>query len=383
MEKKHQARHAYIHIPFCAHKCYYCDFAIFVWQGDHWVDVYLDALEEELNFILQGEKPVMDTIYIGGGTPSLLNERELQRLLRMVGEHFSFAEEIEFSLEANPGSLTPSKLTLLREGGVNRLSIGVQTFQDHLLQRIGRDHHGKEALHAIEIAHQAGFTNLSIDLMYGLPDQTMNDIEEDLKIISQLPLQHLSAYNLIVEERTRFGIDWKKGRLQLPDEELESHMYEWITDRLQELGFLQYELSNFAIPGFQSRHNLAYWLNHSFYGFGAGAWGYLDHMRYENIAALKPYIRQAKEGKMRKQEIPVSEKEEMEEMMFLGLRLMEGISNRRFKERWGLSLDEVYGEEIKQLIQKGLLERYSDGIRLTREGRFLSNEVFVSFLKEN
>lgn len=375
-------RHVYLHIPFCAHKCSYCDFTVFVWQGKEWVDRYLTALESEIDYALEGERAAIDTLFIGGGTPSLLKEKELERLFRILHAHFSLNEGAEFSLEANPGRLTQEKLRMIKDSGVNRLSIGVQTFEDRLLRRIGRDHLAVDALHAVDLASLAGFTNLSIDLMYGLPGQGLEDVKRDLQIVSRLPLTHLSAYNLIVEDRTRFGIEARKGILPLPDEETEVAMYDALTDELDRIGLKQYEISNFARPGFQSRHNRGYWLNHSYYGFGAGASGYVNRIRYENIAAVKPYIARAMKGTARQMQSLVSEKEEMEEMMFLGLRLMEGVSSQRFRERWGISLEQAYGDAIERLTKKGLLERDEAGIRLTRKGRFISNEVFSAFLRE-
>lgn len=377
-------KHVYIHIPFCAQKCFYCDFAVFVWQGEDWVDQYLGALEHEISRVLDHQPlPRVETIYIGGGTPSLLNESQLERLFSLLARYFPIrTPNHEISLETNPGTLTPSKLEIIKAGGVNRISIGVQTFHDAILKRIGRNHTAKEAIHAVYMVEKAGFNNINIDLMYGLPGQEMDHLLSDLDQVSQLPLTHLSAYNLKVEENTHFGRWQREGSLLLPGEELEAEMYERIIEKLSSIGLEQYELSNFARPGFRSQHNLGYWLNHRFYGFGAGAWGYLGRERYGNMRALIPYIRHSIKGLPREEILPVTEQEEMEEMMFLGLRLTEGISDSRFRERWNVSMNQIYGVQIEELTNKGLLEKKEDRIRLTPMGRFLSNEVFVAFLQE-
>jgi len=384
MMKSNSPEHVYIHIPFCTNKCYYCDFNIFVWQGDDWVNKYLDALECEMMLWVKKTPPQrLKTVYIGGGTPSLLNESQLEHLLALIGKYFPIDENsYEMTLEVNPGTLTSEKARILKEGGVNRLSIGVQTFNDELLKKIGRKHTGAEAIHVVEMAREAGFTNLSLDLIYGLPEQSLADLKRSLDIIDALQIEHLSVYNLKVEENTLFGLWLRQNRLPLPSEELEVEMYNYLIDRLAAIGLEQYEISNFARQGYESKHNMAYWLTRSYYGIGAGAHGYIDQERYENIGPIRPYMKATQEGLPILQKTSVSRDEQIEEMLFLGLRLNKGISFEKFHSMWGLSLHQRYGDEIEQLVQQGLLEADHEGIRLTRSGRLLSNEVFMRFLKD-
>lgn len=376
--------HVYIHIPFCSNKCYYCDFNIFVWQGDDWVWQYLEALEREIRWQVVAHPPhTLKTIYIGGGTPSILNVAQLEKLFTLLEQYFPLrSPNYEMTIEINPGTLTAEKCAVLRHYGVNRFSIGVQSFDDRLLKQIGRQHTAADAARVIKLARQYGFDNLSIDLMFGLPGQSLADFQQSLDTVRLLDVEHVSAYNLRIEEQTLFHLWQKQQRIELPPEEIEVEMYERMIERLAEIGLQQYEISNFARKGRQSQHNLAYWLYKSYYGIGAGAHGYIEHIRQENIGPIRPYMKATYDGIPILEQHGLSKQERMEEMLFLGLRLNEGISYDRFYREWGQSLAALYDKEINASVQSGLLEQDEAGIRLTPRGRLLSNEVFVRFLRE-
>ncbi|MDQ0269512.1 radical SAM family heme chaperone HemW [Cytobacillus purgationiresistens] len=373
---------AYIHIPFCEHICHYCDFNKVFLKGQP-VDEYLDYLDKEIELTLvDAPYTKFKTIFIGGGTPTALNVQQLEKLLSTINKYMPFAEDVEYTFEANPGDLSAEKLSLLRAGGVNRISFGVQTFNDELLKRIGRVHRAKDVFQSIEAAKNAGFENISIDLIYSLPGQTLADFKETLATSFTLDIQHYSGYSLIIEPKTVFYNLMRKGKLPTPGEDAEAAMYETLMDEMEKQGFEQYEISNFAKPGFESKHNLTYWDNEWYYGFGAGAHGYVNGYRRSNYGPLKKYMDPLKEGKL-----PIIEEqkptkaEQMEEEMFLGLRKIKGVSISRFEEKFSANPMQYFGEEIQTHIEKQLLQLDGDAIKLTRKGYLLGNEVFQSFIK--
>ncbi len=373
---------AYFHIPFCAQICYYCDFNKVFFQGQP-VDEYLQAMEREMKKTVEvflNER--LDTLFVGGGTPTVLEMKQLDFLLESIYKHFRFSkDEVEFTFEANPNELSKEKLQLLKAAGVNRLSFGVQTFHDSLLKTIGRTHRYGDVMRTISLAKEVGFDNISIDLMYGLPNQTLQQFQEDLEIAFSLDIQHISAYSLIIEPKTIFYNLWRKGTLPLPSEEEEAEMYEEAMRQMELHGYQQYEISNYARPGFQSRHNLTYWNNEEYYGIGAGAHSYVDGVRRVNIGPIKQYIAKVQETGLPYREVHrVTWMEQMEEEMFLGLRKTEGVSKRRFSEKFGRDMHDVFGAAIRAERQKGLLEETDTHVRLTRRGRLLGNEVFQAFL---
>ncbi|MBL5767430.1 radical SAM family heme chaperone HemW [Heyndrickxia sporothermodurans] len=375
-----QVESAYIHIPFCEHICYYCDFNKVFLKGQP-VDDYVDKLVEEMKYtIANNPTNQLKTIFVGGGTPTVLNENQLKKLCEGIRTNLPF-EDGEFTFEANPGDLSEDKLRILKEYGVNRLSFGVQSFNDELLKKIGRTHTSKEVYQTVHKAQSAGFTNISIDLIYSLPGQTEEDFKDTLSKAFQLELPHYSSYSLIVEPKTIFYNLMKKGKLHLPSEESEANMYSLLMDEMGKHGYEQYEISNFSKPGYESRHNLVYWNNEEYYGFGAGAHGYVDGMRQSNIGPIKKYIE-----KIQDKQLPIFETnvltpaEMMEEHMFLGLRKNEGISISQFNNRFDKPLLTVFEKPIKEMIEKGWLEIVEGYVRLTKTGRFFGNEVFQSFL---
>ncbi|MGM0217718.1 radical SAM family heme chaperone HemW [Enterococcus sp. AZ126] len=372
---------AYIHIPFCEHICYYCDFNKVFLEGQP-VDEYIQSLLTEIR-LTKEQYPSKDTktIYIGGGTPTSLSANQLAVLLKGVRELLPIEAGNEFTVEANPGDLTQDKLQVMKEYGVNRLSMGVQTFDDQLLKKIGRKHTAEDVYDTMKFLEKEDFLNVSIDLIYALPGQTLEGFRDTLRRAIELDLPHYSLYSLILENKTMF-MNWvRQGRLQLPDQEVEAQMFEETILAMEKAGRHQYEVSNFALKGQESQHNLVYWNNDHYYGFGAGASGYLGHTRYRNHGPIQHYLKPLKEN-----QLPTVETElltlnnQMEEELFLGLRKMRGVSKSRFQEKFGLPLDHVYKETIPELVQKGLLLENEDHIQLTEQGLFVGNDVFEAFL---
>jgi oxygen-independent coproporphyrinogen III oxidase len=373
---------AYLHIPFCEHICHYCDFNKVFLKGQP-VDEYLRSLEIEIkNTLASYPTSQLSTIYVGGGTPTSISLQQLEYFLDIIQKHlFPHGNIQEFTFEANPGNLEKEKLQLLKEAGVNRISFGVQSLDDELLHRIGRTHRKKDVMDTIALAQDVGFENINIDLMYGLPGQTMNMFKETIELSFQLNVQHFSAYSLIVEPKTVFYNLMMKGQLHLPTQDEEADMYEYIMDQMNNHGYIQYELSNFALKGYESRHNLTYWDNEEYYGFGAGAHSYIHGTRRSNAGPLKKYMKKIEEkGFPFLEENQISKEEAMEEEMFLGLRKTEGVSKRKFFEKYNLMIEDVFQVQIDEQKRKGLLEETEEFIRLTHKGKMLGNEVFQAFL---
>jgi putative oxygen-independent coproporphyrinogen III oxidase len=376
---------AYFHIPFCAQICYYCDFNKVFFHGQP-VDEYLKAMENEMKRTVEAfPTDRLDTLFVGGGTPTVLEMKQLDFFLQNIYKHFRFSiHEVEFTFEANPNELSKEKLQLLKEAGVNRLSFGVQTFDDSLLKAIGRTHRYEDVMKTIALAKEIGFENISIDLMYGLPQQTLAQFQTDLEIAFSLDIQHISAYSLIIEPKTIFYNLMRKGKLPLPTEEEEAQMYEEAMRQMEIHGYRQYEISNYARPSFESRHNLTYWNNEEYYGIGAGAHSYVGGVRRANIKPINKYIETVQETGFPYLEVHhVTVSEQMEEEMFLGLRKTEGVSKQRFLEKFGMSVHDVFGRAIAAEKQKGLLEETQTHIRLTHRGKLLGNEVFQAFIAES
>lgn len=373
---------AYIHIPFCQHICHYCDFnKMFIDRQP--VEQYLDYLEKEIeNTVQHVPFGQLQTIFVGGGTPTALNMKQTERLLAIIDKHLRpKTTEYELTFEANPGDVPKEKLKLLIEGGVNRLSFGVQTFQEELLKKLGRTHTKQDVVKSVEDAKAAGFFNINLDLIYALPTQTIQDVRETLQEAYALDVPHFSAYSLIVEPKTVFYNMMQKGKLPLPSEEHEAQMYEIVMDTMEKNGYYQYEISNFSKAGYESRHNLTYWNNEEYYGFGAGAHGYTAGKRTQNAGPLKKYFTTIDETDFPYVSAhPVTKQEQMEEELFLGLRKTEGVSKRTFLQKFGLRLNAIFQKQIEEQTRLGLIEETTEAIRLTRKGKLLGNEVFQSFL---
>ncbi|MGJ9381681.1 radical SAM family heme chaperone HemW [Salipaludibacillus sp. CF4.18] len=375
-------RSIYVHVPFCEQICHYCDFNKFFLENQP-IDEYLALCEKEMK-LTQEKFPSQDkieTIYVGGGTPTSLSTEQLKRLLLSIKSHFPLADPVEWTVEVNPGSADKEKLAMLKEIGVNRLSIGAQTFDPKLLQAINRDHKTSDIERTVHMSREAGITNLSLDLMFGLPNQTMAQWESTLKEACDLPIEHISAYSLKVEAKTVFYQMHRKGQLSLLPQELEADMYEKLREVLQINDFQQYEISNFAKNGLKSEHNLTYWNNDEYYGIGAGAHSYVNGVRRANNGPLPKYMKALRQNALpylEEHEVPVKEK--MEEQMFMGLRKLEGISSETFYERFSLGIHDVFPDVIDSLKANSLLEEKNQFIRLTDKGLLLGNEVFEKFL---
>jgi putative oxygen-independent coproporphyrinogen III oxidase len=378
---KSSPRAVYIHIPFCTNKCHYCDFNSYVLQGQPVMD-YLEALEREMEAAVKQIPPgIIDTIFVGGGTPTVLTPKQMEYFLRSVRTHFvPDLSSVEFTMEANPGTTDAEKLQVMRDGGVNRISFGVQSFDNHLLHTIGRIHQTDDVFRSLELARQAGFDNLSIDLMFGLPQQTLETLNRSLDEALALKLPHYSIYGLKVEENTLFHTLYQKDKLPLPSEDVELEMYILTMNRLKEAGYNQYEISNFALPGFESRHNTTYWRNEDYYGLGAGAHGYVNRQRHANIKGVEEYIEACQQGLPISEKFEVTPMEAMEDFMMVGLRLLEGVQDDRFKRQFSCHIEDVFKEPVEELLQKKLLDRTDKGYKLSKQGLIYGNDVFAAFL---
>ena len=376
MQKKPTS--AYVHIPFCTQICYYCDFSK-VFIKNQPVDSYLEHLLREFrSYDIQK----LRTLYIGGGTPTALSAPQLELLLDGLTKNLDLSVLEELTIEANPGDLDVDKIAILKNSAVNRVSLGVQTFDDKMLKKIGRSHLEKDIYENIDRLKLAGFDNISIDLIYALPGQTMDQVKENVAKAISLDIPHMSLYSLILENHTVFMNRMRRGKLPLPKEELEAEMFEYIIAELERSGFEHYEISNFSKPGFESRHNLMYWDNAEYYGIGAGASGYVNGVRYKNHGPIRHYLNAVEAGNARITEEHLNQKEQMEEEMFLGLRKKSGVSMARFEEKFGRSFDELYGEIVKDLTQQGLMQIDGDRVRMTKRGLFLGDTVAERFILE-
>ena len=376
MQKKPTS--AYVHIPFCTQICYYCDFSK-VFIKNQPVDSYLEHLLQEFHSY---DIQKLRTLYIGGGTPTALSASQLEVLLEGLTKNLDLSMLEELTIEANPGDLDADKIAVLQNSAVNRVSLGVQTFDDKMLKKIGRSHTEKDIYENIDRLKLAGFDNISIDLIYALPGQTMDQVKDNVAKAIALDIPHMSLYSLILENHTVFMNRMRRGKLPLPKEELEAEMFEYIIAELEKAGFEHYEISNFSKTGFESRHNLMYWDNAEYYGIGAGASGYVDGVRYKNHGPIRHYLKAVEEGSARINEEHLSQREQMEEEMFLGLRKKSGVSMARFEEKFERSFQELYGDIVKDLIRQGLMQLDGDRVRMTKRGLFLGDTVAERFILE-
>lgn len=371
----------YIHIPFCKQKCFYCDFPS--WAGkEGQMQVYVNALCSEIQKRgKQYPQKKVVSVFFGGGTPTTLPIPMLEQLMQTVFASWNTTEDAEITTEANPGTLDAAMATALRKMGFNRLSMGVQAWQNRLLKELGRIHTIEGFQENYQAVRKAGFDNVNTDLMFALPHQTMADWQETVKNITAMQPEHISAYSLILEEGTPFFEKYEKGELEPAEEELDREMYHWAVAYLEENGYEQYEISNFAKKGRQSRHNRIYWLAEEYLGMGLGAHSYMEGERFHNPYDLQAYIAADGEVSLLKEEVEgITEEDALAEFMFLGLRLTEGVTFARFRGRFGKEMTEIYGKEIADLTAEGLLEQDAQGICLSKRGIDVSNYVFEKFL---
>lgn len=378
--RREQPRSLYIHIPFCGSRCFYCDFTTYVAPSAA-VDAYLERLAREFEMIAPGVREPLQTVFFGGGTPTLPSAAQLQRLLRRLRDSLPIASDAEITMEANPGTVNEEKLGVLREGGVNRLSYGAQTFEPRLLMAVGRLHDVDAIYRSVVEARSAGFSQISLDLMFGLPEQSLDDLDRTLRAAQDLAVPHLSAYWLKVEPGTPFAAWQKQGLLPLPGEDIEGDMYDRVRETLKGAGYRHYEVSNFAKPGHEARHNLVYWRNQPYFAAGVAAHGYAYGERTANVTTLAGYAADVDAGRR-----PIAEKntvsvrEACEDTMMLGLRLAEGVSRVGFAVRHGTSMEALFGGEMARLTNLGLVELAEGRLRLTNRAWPVANAVFEAFV---
>ena len=372
----------YIHIPFCVTKCKYCDFNSFKIDLNEKIK-YLNYLGEEMKLYKEEIKNrEIDSVFVGGGTPSILNENEINILFEKIKENFNIKSNAEITMECNPGTLTLNKLKVMKKSGVNRLSIGLQAVQNHHLKYIGRIHTFEEFEKNYHDAKQMGFDNINIDLMYALPNQSREDWMESLEKVVKLNPTHISAYSLILEENTELFKMYERDEFNLLDENTDIEMYEYTINYLKSHGYNQYEISNYAKDNFECKHNVLYWKCEEYVGIGASASGYFNGIRYNNICELDNYEKMILEGeKPIEWEEKLSIKDEIEESIFLGLRMNEGIQISDFKEKYNFDFEKEYKNEIEKLSKMELIEIDNNLMKLTQKGREISNSVFVQFIK--
>ena len=373
----------YIHIPFCKSKCLYCDFNSYA-NKDSCIDRYIKSVKREIERYAQENKNVLvKTIYIGGGTPSYIKEKYIKELIETIKKNFEIFSNAEITIEVNPGTVNRRKLECYYKAGINRLSIGLQSANDKLLKLIGRVHDFEDFLETVKLANTVGFTNINADCMIGLPNQTIYDVEETINTLINLRLTHVSVYSLIVEPGTPLEKKIDSGELKLPDEEIERYMYWFAKRKLEENGYLHYEISNFARPMFRSRHNMDCWNQKEYKGFGVSASSYENRVRYTNISNIEQYIKNIEEEKFEENYI-VEEKQDrevmMKEYMLLGLRKITGVSISEFRKKFGTIPAFKYNKEITKLTEEGLIESNGLSIRLTKKGLDLANLVWEEFV---
>ena len=371
----------YVHIPFCVRKCAYCDFNSYSGYTEAGVERYVGALEREIRWTTPWSTAV-DTIFFGGGTPTAIPAHDEARLLKAVLETLPVAVDAEITTEANPGTMDVEHLAVLREAGFNRISFGVQSFDAGLLKTLDRIHTADEARNAVKAARAAGFENVSIDLMFALPRQMKSQWRSTLDEAFALGTDHISLYSLIVEEGTGFYTLYQKGRLPLPDEDTAAEMFQMAIDSASANGFSQYEISNFARPGYESRHNVHYWRNEPYYGFGCGAVSYWNGRRMTNVKSPVKYADTVEAGGDLLIDCESSTLDEaMAETMMLGLRLTdEGVDRKLFAKRFGVDPVERFATDVTGFVERGLLEVDESRLRLTQRGVFLANEVMMAFV---
>jgi oxygen-independent coproporphyrinogen-3 oxidase len=370
----------YVHIPFCSSRCSYCDFATGLYQTEM-AERYVAALIEEIKTSRHAGASV-DTVYFGGGTPSLLAPAQLDRIIATLSARFEIDPSSEITLEINPGSVTREKLAAFRSLGINRASFGAQTFDDGELAKLGRSHNAADALQTFADLRDAGFTNISFDLIAGLPGQTLSGWKRNIKQALDLNPEHLSFYLLEVHSGTPLAEHIRRGLQPVPDDDLAGEMYQWMLAEASEAGYEHYEISNLCRPGFNSRHNVKYWTTAPYYGFGCSSHSYDGRTRrWSNHRDVLKYVEMIESGKSPvAEEQKLSEADVRAEALFLGMRLMRGVDVRRYRESFGVDLREAHAADLDRFRNAGLLEFDGDMVRLTRTGALLSNEVFAAFV---
>ena len=371
----------YMHIPFCIKKCAYCDFLS--WSGDKdQKEEYVRDLEQEIrSYKTFAADYQVSTVYFGGGTPSILKTGQIERIMEALRQTFRIEKKAEITLEMNPGTARKEKLKVYRQLGINRLSIGIQSVKNENLKLLGRIHTYEDFLESYHMAREAGFDNISGDLISSLPGQTLEEWKEELEILIRTPLEHLSVYQLIIEEGTEFYERYGEHEELLPDDETSREIYLWTGEYLENQGFRQYEISNYARAGKESRHNLRYWERKDYLGLGLGAASMIRNMRMSNTRDWEKYRTGCRDPRKIREEVEfLEEPRQIEEFMFLGLRKTRGVSRKEFRRTFGKDLDLIYEKTLKKYLENGMLQESGDRIFLSEEGILLSNHIFADFL---
>lgn len=372
----------YIHIPFCVSKCYYCDFSSFSHMGEK-IESYIDSLIVELELYKEELRDYeIKTIFIGGGTPSSIDPKYISRILDYIYKNYNIREDAEITIESNPGTLDRDKIQIYKKSGINRFSLGLQTLNNKLLKSIGRIHSAKDFYNSYNLLREMGVKNINVDLIFGLPNQSLGDVLNTLERVINLGVEHISYYGLIVEEGTPLFDLCNEGKILLPTEDEEREMYHKGLKKLKEKGYGHYEISNFALSGYECKHNLVYWNVLPYIGVGLSSHSYFKEKRFWNTKDISIYI-----NKLSKKSLPIEGEEiieredEISEFCILGLRKIEGIDKLEFKKRFKIEIEKLYGHIINNHIKNGLIENDHNSIRLTKKGLDLSNIVEVDFLK--
>ena len=371
----------YIHIPFCKSKCYYCDFVSFSGMGKY-VDGYINALVKELIHKSKNNYYIK-TIFIGGGTPSIIDEKYIKQIMDTIKDYFDYDPKMEVTIEVNPGTVTEEKLKTYYDLGINRLSVGLQSANDKILKEIGRIHSFEEYKNTIKLAKKVGFKNINSDIIVGLPNQTIYDVENTIDELVKLKLKHISVYSLILEENTRLYELVQTNMVELPDDELERYMYWYAKRRLEDEGYIHYEISNFAKKGYESKHNLDCWSQKEYIGFGINAASYEDDTRYKNIVSIENYIKNIENGEFDNNVIieeKQSKKDKANEYVILGLRKIDGLNIIDFENKFKINFDSLYKNKINKLISMGLIYLHDNNVKLTDKGIDLANIVWEEFI---
>ena len=376
----------YVHIPFCKQKCMYCDFPAYQNLQDYY-ETYVYALVQEMDLWVsehpESKERSIDTIYFGGGTPTELSIQQLQMIVDKIKSTFTITDDCHMTIESNPGEVDLQYLTKLVKLGFNRISFGVQTFDDKALTMLHRSHNGEKAKQAIYDAKEAGFTDINIDLIYGLPRQSLEDIKRNLEIVKDLPINHISTYGLQVEVGTYLYHLVQKNLISIPSESIDESMYDTMMEGLKELGFERYEISNFAKDNSYSRHNLKYWHYVEYLGFGAGAHSFYDGIRRSNNRNVMPYIQSVDRYIMPTIDTEtITVERAQEDFCFLALRTKWGLDEQKFEDRFGVSVHNLFGNILEDLVTKGLLEYQNGSYHLSSEGAKHGNYVFSQFIRE-
>jgi len=371
----------YIHIPFCLKKCNYCDFVSYPDMEDYW-DAYVTALTGELVLLSgQFQNSLIRSVFIGGGTPSLLPPLYIERIFDTINRYYRMETNCEISIESNPGTLSASRLETYRNAGINRLSIGLQACQDFLLDKLGRLHTFSDFISALDLARRFGFENINADIIFGIPGQSLMDWKETVGIVAGLGLTHISCYSLMIEEGTLFGELKEKGLIREADDELDREMYHYAIDHFSAAGYEHYEISNFAKPHRECIHNMNYWERGEYIGVGAGAHSLIGNRRYANVPDIIRYIEGIREGRPALAEDHlISPDEALAERMILGLRLVKGLDLQKVSEEYGIDVEKKYKKSLDTLLRKNLIKYEGKVIKLTERGIDLANSVFVEFI---